>query len=54
LGDEPTQLCILVDAIETRLHRVQEEKEQAKKALNQEKEEVLEKLQVAQQEKSKI
>jgi hypothetical protein len=27
LGDEPTQLCKLVDATETRLRRVQEEKE---------------------------
>jgi hypothetical protein len=54
LGDEPTQLCILADATETRLHRVQEEKEQATEALKQEKEEALEKLRVAQQEKDDL
>jgi hypothetical protein len=54
LGDEPTQLRRLADATEARLHRAQEEKEQATEALKQEKEEALEKLRVAQKEKSEI
>jgi len=44
VGYEPTQLCRLVDAIETQLRRVQEEKEQAIEALMQEKEEIQEQL----------
>jgi hypothetical protein len=44
LGDEPTQLCRLADAIETRLHQVQEEKEKAIEALKQEKEEAFKQL----------
>ena len=51
LGDEPTQLQRLVDAIEARIHRVHEVKEKATEALKKEKEEVLEKLQAAQKEK---
>jgi hypothetical protein len=43
LGDEPTQLRRLTDAIEARLLQVQEEKEEA-----------LEKIRVAQQEKDEI
>jgi hypothetical protein len=54
LGDEPTQLRRLADATEARLHRAQEEKEQATEAMKQEKEEALEKLRVAQQEKDEI
>jgi len=54
LGDEPTQLRRLIDATEARLHRVQEEKKQATKALKKEKEEALEKLQVVQQEKDEL
>jgi len=54
LGDDPTQLPRLEDAIEVLLRRDQEKKEQATEALKQEKEEVLEKLRVAQQEKSEI
>jgi hypothetical protein len=41
-------------ATEAHLHRVQEEKDHATKALKQENEEALEKLQVAQQEKDDI
>jgi hypothetical protein len=44
----------LTDATETRLRRVQKEKEQAKEALRQEKEEALEQLQFAQQEKDDL
>jgi hypothetical protein len=33
LGDEPAQLCKLVDLTEAHLHHVQEEKEQATEAL---------------------
>jgi hypothetical protein len=47
LGDEPSQLRRLADAIEARLRRVQEEKEKAIEALKQEKEEALDKLWVA-------
>jgi hypothetical protein len=54
LGDEPTQLCRLLDATESLLCRVQEEKEQATEALKQEKEEALDQLRVAQQEKDDI
>jgi hypothetical protein len=54
LGDEPTQLRRLADATEAHLHRAQEEKEQATEALKQEKEEVLEKLWVVQQEKDDL
>jgi hypothetical protein len=42
LGDEPTQLRRLADAIEAQLQKAQEEKEKAIEALKQEKEEVLE------------
>jgi hypothetical protein len=48
LGDEPTQLRRLADVMEARLQKVQEEKEKATKYLKKEKEEVLEKLRVAQ------
>ena len=51
LGDEPTQLRRIENAIEGHLHRVQEEKEHATEALNKENEESLEKRRVAQQEK---
>jgi hypothetical protein len=44
LGDEPTQLRRLVDAIEARLCQAQEEKEHDTKSMKQEKEEALEKL----------
>jgi hypothetical protein len=50
LGDDPTQLRKLADATETRLCRVQEEKEQATNALRQEKES-LEQLRVVKKEK---
>jgi hypothetical protein len=43
LGDEPSQLRRLADVTKARLCHVQEEKEQATEALNQEKEEALEK-----------
>jgi hypothetical protein len=54
LGDEPSQLCRIVDATEYHLRRVQEEKEQATVALRQAQEEVIEKCQVAQQEKEDL
>jgi hypothetical protein len=54
LGDEPTQLRRIADAIEDHLRRVQEEKEQAIEALKQAKEESLEQLRVVQQEKDDI
>jgi hypothetical protein len=41
LGDEPTQLRRLADAIEARLQRAQEEKEMTTKALKKEKDEFL-------------
>jgi hypothetical protein len=46
LGDEPTQLRRLEDAIEAWLQRVQEEKEKAIEVLMKEKEDILEKLRV--------
>jgi hypothetical protein len=42
LGDEPAQLRQIVDATKSHLRRVQEEKEQATKALKQEQEETIE------------
>jgi hypothetical protein len=54
LGDEPTQLRRLVDATEARLHRAQEEKEQATEALKQEKEEVLENFELQRRRKVKF
>jgi hypothetical protein len=51
LGDEPTQLHRLADVTEACLRRAQEEIEQATVALKQAQEEVIEKRQVAQQEK---
>jgi hypothetical protein len=54
LGDEPAQLRRLADSIEAHLHHVQEEKEQATEALNQEKEEAIEKRRVSQQEKDDL
>jgi chromosome segregation ATPase len=54
VGDEPTQLRRLADATEAHLHQVQEEKEQATKALKQAKEEALEKCRVVQQEKDDL
>jgi vacuolar-type H+-ATPase subunit I/STV1 len=47
LGDEPTQLRRLVDAIEARLQKFQEEKEKAIEALKKEKDKILEQLRVA-------
>jgi hypothetical protein len=44
LGDEPTQLCRIVDVTEAHLRHAQEEKEQATVALKQAQEEVVEKL----------
>jgi hypothetical protein len=41
LGDEPTQLRRLENVTETRLQKVQEEKDKATTTLKQEKEEVL-------------
>jgi hypothetical protein len=54
LGDEPTQLNILADAIEVQLCQVQEEKEQATEALKKENKEALDQLRVAYQEKDYI
>jgi hypothetical protein len=51
LGDEPTQLCRLADAIETRLCPIHEEKKNATEAFMHEKEEVLEKPRVVHQDK---
>jgi hypothetical protein len=48
LEDEPAQLRILVDATGAWLQKVQEEKEKATEALKKEKEDILEKLRVAQ------
>jgi hypothetical protein len=48
LGDEPTQLRILMDETESWFQRVQEEKEKARKALKREKDEVLVQLRAAQ------
>jgi hypothetical protein len=44
LGEEPSQLQILADAIEARLQKVKEEKEKATESMKKEKEEVLEQL----------
>jgi hypothetical protein len=54
LGDEPAQLCRIVDVTEAHLHRAQEEKEQATVALKQEQQEVVEQHRVAQQEKDDL
>jgi hypothetical protein len=54
LGYELAQLHKIADATEARLHHVQEEKEQATVALKQTQEEVIEKHQVAQQEKDDL
>jgi hypothetical protein len=54
LGDEPSQIYRIVDAIEAFLRRVQEEKEQAMVALKQEQEEMVEKRLFAQQEKDNL
>jgi len=54
LGYEPTQLQRLTGVIEAQIFRVQEEKKKDTEALKQEKEEVLEKLCVAQKEKEEI
>jgi predicted nucleic acid-binding Zn-ribbon protein len=51
LGDEPTQLRRIADAIEARLRRVQEEKEHSTEALKEAKEEALEQIRILQQEK---
>jgi gas vesicle protein len=44
LGDEPTQLQRIEDAIEARICQFKEEKEKATESLKKEKEEVLEKI----------
>jgi hypothetical protein len=54
LGDEPTQLHRIADVTEAHLHRAQEEKEHATVALKQAQEEVVEKIDVAQQEKDDL
>jgi F0F1-type ATP synthase membrane subunit b/b' len=54
LGDEPAQLRILADATKAWLQQAQEEKEKAIEALKKEKEEVLDKIRVAQKEKDEI
>jgi hypothetical protein len=54
LEDEPTQLYRLVDATKARLHRAQEEKEQATMALKQAQEEMVEKLWFVQKEKEDL
>jgi hypothetical protein len=51
LGDEPTQLRRLADAVEARLHRAQEETEQATQALKQVQGVIIEQRRVAEQEK---
>jgi hypothetical protein len=54
LGDEPTQLYKIADAIEVHLHHAQEEKEHATISLKQAQEEVVEQSRVAQQEKDDL
>jgi phage-related tail protein len=54
LGDEPTQLHIIVDATKAHLHHAQEEKENTTVALKQEQEEIIEQCRVAQQEKDDL
>jgi hypothetical protein len=54
LGYEPTQIHKIADATKAHLRHTQEEKEQAIVALKQAQEEVIEKHQVAQQEKDDL
>jgi hypothetical protein len=54
LGDQPSQLHKLVDVTEACLHRVQEEKDQATKALKQVQKESIEQRRVVQQEKDNL
>jgi hypothetical protein len=51
VGDDPAQLRWIVDAMKAHLFRVQEEREQATKALKKEKNESIEQHRVVQQEK---
>jgi hypothetical protein len=48
LGDEPAQICRLVDVTEALLRRAQEEKKQATMSLKKTKEVVIEKRRIAQ------
>jgi hypothetical protein len=54
LGDEPTQLHIIVDVTEAHLRHAEEEKEHATMALKKAQEEVIEQHRVAQQEKDDL
>jgi hypothetical protein len=54
VGDEPNQLHRLSYSTEARLRQVQEEKEQDTEASKQAKDEALEQLRVAQQEKDDL
>jgi hypothetical protein len=54
LGDEPTQLCKLVDVTEPHLRQAKDEKDQATTALKQAQEEMVEKRWVTQKEKDDL